>query len=98
MNQALPTIIDVATEAEFQLSAAKDQLDWLAAIARAIVRDVEHAGGQDVMTLAQLAKYLDETGIASVEMAIDQFKGIASGRSAPQKATLSTCGAGGATC
>lgn len=80
-----PSVLQLAEEAEFQLTAARDQLEWFGAIARAIVRDVQHGGSQDVAILAQLAKFLDETGLSSVEHAINQFKAIAVD-SAPQNA------------
>ena len=84
MNTPIPTLKELADEAEFQMLAAKDQLDWFAAIARAISRDVEHNAGRDVVILAQLANYLGDTGSPGTDSAINLFGQIARGESAPQ--------------
>ncbi|WP_268798039.1 hypothetical protein [Pseudomonas huanghezhanensis] len=67
----------LAEDAGFELSAARERLEWFAALARAIARDVEHCEGRDVQLLAQLAKHLGDTGVASADAAIDQFEQIA---------------------
>ena len=67
---------ELAEEASFELSAARERLEWFAALARAIARDVEHGEGRDVQLLAQLAKHLGDTGVASTCAAIDQFERI----------------------
>lgn len=90
LNQSLA---DLAAEAEFQLLAAKDQLVWLAALAGAIQLSYEHDGGRHATALAGLAKYLDDTGFAGVDSAIEQFKVIAESPCAPQKASLPVRGA-----
>lgn len=93
MNTPIPTLKELADEAEFQMLAAKDQLDWFAAIARAISRDVEHNAGRDVVVLAQLANYLGDTGAPGTDSAINLFGQIARSESAPQKASASNRGA-----
>jgi hypothetical protein len=74
MTGSLETL---AQEAEFQLSAAREQFEWFSAIARAIAMNLEQGGGRDVRVLAQLAKYLGDTGAASVGSAAEQFERIA---------------------
>jgi hypothetical protein len=93
VNTPIPTLKELADEAEFQMLAAKDQLDWFAAIARAISRDVEHNAGRDVVVLAQLANYLGDTGAPGTDSAINLFGQIARSESAPQKASASNRGA-----
>ncbi|NWB55170.1 hypothetical protein [Pseudomonas sp. F8002] len=88
MNAVLnaPEIHAVASEAEFQLICAKQQLEWLGALARAIAMNVEHGKGRDVQVLAGLAKYLDDSGVSSIESAIDHFKEIGVVNPAPRSA------------
>ncbi|SEJ50207.1 hypothetical protein [Pseudomonas sp. NFR16] len=93
MNSSIPTLKELADEAEFQMLAARDQLEWFAAIARAISRDVEHNAGRDVVVLAQLANYLGDTGAPGTDSAIDLFGQIARNESAPRKASASNRGA-----
>ena len=76
MTTSVPTIKNLADEAEFQLIAAKENLSWLAAIARAIARDVEVGGGRDTSVLVGLINFLDDTNFGSIEQAIDQFKAV----------------------
>ncbi|NMZ09070.1 hypothetical protein HBO37_27365 [Pseudomonas proteolytica] len=78
------TIKDLIEEAEFQLLAHIDICNWVAAIARAIARDVDTGGGADVPVLADLAKYFDDTGATSLETAFEQFKKIAALVPAPR--------------
>jgi hypothetical protein len=82
-NQA-PTAQDVAQEAEFQLMAAKDLLEWQHAIINAVHLDHLHGGGQGAATLVEVAKHFSDTGFGGVYSAIDQFR--AHGESAPQNA------------
>ncbi|WP_443693112.1 hypothetical protein ACRZ5O_08275 [Pseudomonas protegens] len=77
MNTSTPTIKELADEAEFQLLAAIDICNWVAAIARAITRDVETGGGKDVPVLTDLAKYFDDSGGANLSLAFEQFRAIA---------------------
>ncbi|WP_443696175.1 hypothetical protein [Pseudomonas sp.] len=84
MKTSKPAAIQLAEEAEFQLTIAHEQLQWFGAIARAIARDAENHGGRDIRILSDLAKYLDDTGLAGIETAIDQFKKIAASHSATQ--------------
>lgn len=77
-------IKDLADEAEFQVLATMDVCNWIAAIARAIARDVESGGGSDVPVLADLAKYFDDAGATSLEAAFEQFKKIAALVPAPR--------------
>lgn len=77
-------IKDLADEAEFQVLATMDVCNWIAAIARAIARDVESGGGSDVPVLADLAKYFDDAAATSLEAAFEQFKKIAALVPAPR--------------
>lgn len=86
------TYRELAEEAEFQLEAAKNHLEWMTAIARAIARDIAYGGG-DIKVLSELAKYLDDTGITSVDSAISNFKQLAKAESAPQNADQQSRGA-----
>jgi hypothetical protein len=65
---------ELAAEAEFQLLAATDQLNWLTALASAIQLDHTHGRGRAAKYLAELAEFLSDTGFSGVETAIDQFK------------------------
>lgn len=68
-----PTVKNVADEAEFQLICARENLQWLAALARAIAR--EAAGDdRDTKVLVGLVNYLDDTGFSGIDQAIDHFK------------------------
>lgn len=86
------TYRELAEEAEFQLEAAKNHLEWMTAIARAIARDIAFGGG-DVKVLSELAKYLDDTGITSVDSAISNFKQLAEADSAPRNPDVPNRGA-----
>lgn len=96
MSISTPNLKQLAEEAEFQMAAAKDQLEWFSALARAISRDVEHKAGRDVVVLAQLASYLGDTGAPGTDSAIEMFGKIARSESAPQKPEMPNRGAGGA--
>lgn len=82
MNAPIPTMPQLAQEAEFQLLAAKDQLEWITALAGAIHLDYEHDGGRHARSLAALAKFLEDTGFAGIDSAIDEMGKL--GKSAPQ--------------
>lgn len=82
MNEPLPTMQQAAEEAEFQLRAAKDVLEWQHALINAIHLDHQHGGGKGIATLFEVAKYFSDTGFGGVYSAIDQFKTL--GESAPQ--------------
>ncbi len=88
MNIQSNEIKELADEAEFQVLATIDICNWVAAIARAIARDVETGGGADVPVLADLAKYFDDSGATSLEAAFEQFKKIASLVPAPRSAQI----------
>ncbi|CAM3933397.1 hypothetical protein SAMN05216475_6281 [Pseudomonas synxantha] len=88
MNIQANEIKELADEAEFQVLATIDICNWVAAIARAIARDVETGGGVDVPVLADLAKYFDDSGATSLEAAFEQFKKIAALVPAPRSAQL----------
>lgn len=94
MNSPIPNLNQLAEEAEFQMLAAKNLLDWFSAIARAISRDVEHNSGRDVAELAQLATYLGDTGVPGTESAIEMFGKIARSESPPQTSDRPNRGAG----
>ncbi|KGF63645.1 hypothetical protein [Pseudomonas lutea] len=93
MNSTIPNLKQLAEEAEFQMAAAKDQLEWFSALARAISRDVEHNAGRDVVVLAHLANYLGDTGAPGTESAIEMFGKIARSESAPQNPDMTNRGA-----
>ena len=73
MSSESPTVKDLADEAEFQLVCARENLQWLAALARAIARDAG-TGGRDTKVLVDLVCFLDDTGFSGIDQAIDQFK------------------------
>lgn len=84
MNTNAEQIKGLIEEAEFQILAHMDICKWVAAIARAIARDVDTGGGADVPVLAELVKYFDDSGGATLECAFEQFKKIAALVPAPQ--------------
>ena len=86
MNTNAEQIKELIEEAEFQLLAHIDICNWVAAIARAIARDVDTGGGADVPVLTDLVKYFDDSGGATLDTAFEQFKKIAALVSAPQNA------------
>jgi DNA-binding XRE family transcriptional regulator len=85
---------ELAAEAEFQLLAAADVLNWLAALAGAIHVDHVHNRGRDAEHLAQLAQYLSDADSGGVRFAIEQFKELS--ESAPQNVEVTFRGATGA--
>ena len=84
MTTSVPTIKELADEVEFQVLATIDICNWVAAIARAIARDVDTGSGADVPVLTDLVKYFDDSGGATLDTAFEQFKKIAALVSAPQ--------------
>lgn len=82
MNGPLPTMQEASQEAEFQLCAAKDVLEWQHALIKAMHLDHLHDSGKGVGALFEVAKYFNDTGFGGVYSAIDQFKVL--GESAPQ--------------
>ncbi|RDL24145.1 Cro/CI family transcriptional regulator [Pseudomonas jessenii] len=84
MNSQLPTMQEAAQEAEFQLLAAKDLLEWQYAPTSAIHLDHLHGDGKSAGALAELAKYFSDTGFGGVYSAIDQFKQLGESEAAPQ--------------
>ncbi|UNM19257.1 hypothetical protein K0P33_27760 [Pseudomonas sp. ArH3a] len=82
MTNPLPTMQQAAQEAEFQLTAARDVLEWQHALIKAIHLDHLHDGGKGIATLFEVAKYFSDTGFGGVYSAIDEFKSL--GESAPQ--------------
>lgn len=76
MNASIPTMPELAAEAEFQLQAATDQLNWLTALTSAIQLDHTHGRGKAAKYLAELAAFLSDTGFSGIETAIGQFKGL----------------------
>lgn len=76
MITSTPTIIDLANEAEFQLIVARENLQWVSALARAIARDAIDGGGRDAESLLALVGYLDDTGYSGIDQAINQFKSV----------------------
>lgn len=84
MNIQANEIKELADEAEFQVLATIDICNWVAAIARAIARDVETGGGADVPALTDLVKYFDDSGGATLDTAFEQFKKIAALVPAPR--------------
>lgn len=84
MNSPLPTMQEAAQEAEFQLLAAKDLLEWQCALTSAIHLDHLHNAGKSAGALAELAKYFSDTGFGGVYSAIVQFKQLGESEPAPQ--------------
>lgn len=84
MNSQLPTMQEAAQEAEFQLLAAKDLLEWQYALTSAIHLDHLHGDGKSAGALAELAKYFSDTGFGGVYSAIEQFKQLGGSEPAPQ--------------
>ena len=86
MNIQANEIKELADDAEFQVLATIDICNWVAAIARAIARDVQTGDGSDVLVLTDLAKHFDDTGAASLSVAFEQFRQISILHSAPRSA------------
>ena len=84
MNEPVPTMQEASQEAEFQLCAAKDVLEWQHALIKAMHLDHLHDGGKGIGDLFQVAKYFSDTGFGGVYSAIDEFRVL--GESAPQNA------------
>lgn len=93
---SIPTVADVAAEAEFQLMVAKDNLIWLSALVQAVHLSHVHDRGLHADSLASLAKYLDDSDFCGVSGEIERFRQIHKDHSAPQKPTSRNRGAGGA--
>ena len=93
MNGPLPTMQEASQEAEFQLCAAKDVLEWQHALIKAMHLDHLHDSGKGIGALFEVAKYFSDTGFGGVYSAIDQFKVL--GESAPQNAEMPNRGAHG---
>jgi len=91
MSTTIPTFQELSAEAEFQLLAACDQLEWLAALAGAIQLDHEQNSGRSAKRLAEIAKYLADTGFSGVYAGIRMFKDLS--ESAPQNADIPDRGA-----
>ena len=88
MNTNAEQIKDLIEETEFQILAHIDICNWVAAIARAIARDVDTGGGADVPVLTDLVKYFDDSGGATLDTAFEQIKKIAALAPAPRSALL----------
>lgn len=88
MNTNAEQIKDLIEEAEFQLLAHIDICNWVAAIARAIARDVDTGGGADVPILTDLVKYFDDSGGATLDTAFEQIRKIAALVPAPRSVQL----------
>ena len=84
MNGPLPTMQEASQEAEFQLCAAKDVLEWQHALIKAMHLDHLHDGGKGIGDLFQVAKYFSDTGFGGVYSAIDQFKELGETEPAPR--------------
>lgn len=84
MSAHFQSITEFAEEVGFQVLATIDVCNWVAAIARAIARDVESGAGADVTVLTDLAKYFDDIGASSLDAAFEQFRKIAQVCPAPQ--------------
>lgn len=79
MNNQLPKASEVAAEAEFQLSVAKECFDWIEAVAMSIEAAVSNEGGikPDVLALANLVRHLSYQSAEGAETAIEKFKATA---------------------
>lgn len=86
MNIQANEIKELADDAEFQVLATIDICNWVAAIARAIARDVDTGGGADVLVLTDLVKHFDDSGGATLDTAFEQIRKIAALVPAPRSA------------
>ncbi|GFM68696.1 hypothetical protein PSCICJ_48140 [Pseudomonas cichorii] len=73
MTGQIRTVQDCAAEAEFQLLCAKDQMNWLIALARAIQLAHTHGRGEIGEGLTELANYLSDTCFGNTTAAIRGF-------------------------
>ncbi|RYY67199.1 MAG: XRE family transcriptional regulator [Chitinophagaceae bacterium] len=89
----IPTVADVAAEAEFQIMVGKEVFEWAAALAGAIHLSYTHDEGRGADALASLAQYLVDTSAGNLQCEIEKFGSIAKDFSAPQKPDAAKRGA-----
>lgn len=89
----IPTVADVAAEAEFQIMVGKEVFEWAAALAGAIHLSYTHDEGRGADALASLAQYLVDTSAGNLQCEIEKFGRIAKDFSAPQKPDAAKRGA-----
>ncbi|SEI23642.1 hypothetical protein [Pseudomonas asplenii] len=73
---------DVLDEAQFQLGAAADQIEWIVALGKAIAADAMTGGGKNVKPLLGLLHFLSDTSLNNArseecefEKALAELKG-----------------------
>ncbi|WP_229635539.1 Cro/CI family transcriptional regulator [Pseudomonas syringae] len=85
-NKAKPakSIPDLAEEASFQLGVARDYLNWIGAVARAMALNTTH--GKDNFELVTLCQFLSDTALPGIESSIGEFDALIAGgdESAPR--------------
>lgn len=92
MTAPIASVQDCAAEAEFQLLCAKNHMDWLLALARAIQLAHTHGQPGDGEALSSLAGYLSDTGFSATTEAIREFADLAASP-APRIPEVPICGA-----
>lgn len=75
------SIPDLAEEASFQLGVARDYLNWIGAVARAMALNTTH--GKDNFELVTLCQFLSDTALPGIENSIDEFDGLIPGSQEP---------------
>jgi hypothetical protein len=92
MSAPIASVQECAAEAEFQLLCAKNHMDWLLALARAIQLTHTHGQAEVGEGLASLASYLKDTGFSATTEAIREFGDLAASP-APRNTAVPICGA-----
>ncbi|MCV4285899.1 hypothetical protein [Pseudomonas capsici] len=90
MSHTIKTLTDCAAEAEFQLLCAKENMNWLLALARAIQLAHTHGQTEVAAGLTSLAGYLSDTNFGHTSTAIREFAELSSSPSTSQNVDLSS--------
>lgn len=93
MTTSIEDLQDCAENASFHLHCAKNHMDWMLALARAIHLAHTHGQGEVGADLISLANYLGESGYPNTTFAIREFDELAEASSAPQNTDLANRGA-----
>ena len=70
-KQSPKPVAEVAEEACFQLGVARDYINWIGAVARAMALNATH--GQDNFELVGLCQFLTDTSLPGIESSISEF-------------------------
>ncbi|WP_341522186.1 hypothetical protein AABC73_01695 [Pseudomonas sp. G.S.17] len=83
-KQSVKPLAEVAEEASFQLGVARDYLNWIGAVARAMALNTTH--GNDNFELVTLCQFLSDTALPGIESSIGEFDALMPGsdQSAPR--------------